>query len=242
MEPPSVRSPLRKKIVRFQDPPSSLKQTTTATKAPTSPRSVNFDQLNYHDCLESTREGNANTRRCDVRGRPEHNKVPTAKKLKEMKRELSHLEQKIQRAAKVELEYLNEAKKCGEKRNDWVRISHKLEGRLEQQQQQQQQARANAVTTTGSCSSIQIEEMKLQISHIEAKVKKATKMEAVYLKKSKELRGKRYRWTQLFEHTRRELEALKGPCAEKITRRLNKQLPPLMATPSSARRVTVDAS
>ena len=161
---------------------------------------VDFERLNFEDCLKSRR---------DSQIKASHNqKTPSSEKLKEMRRELSSLEAKIQKAAKVELDYLNEAKKAGSKRDNWSSTRQKWNDRLREKM--------------GSLPLAKIEEVRSQLDHLEKKIKKATALEKVYLKKSKQIRGKRYRWTQLYEHTRREVDS------KSSARTRPKQLPPLL--------------
>jgi predicted nucleic acid-binding Zn-ribbon protein len=135
---------------------------------------------------------------------------------------MKDLEVKIQKAARVELAYLNEAKQVSDKRDEFQKACDRLQEKLSRREE------------SPTSSAIEVEELKHHIEHIESKVKKAERMESTYLKKSKGLRAQRYRWTQLYDVSSRELQQ-KGS----TSRKPSKTLPPLL---QSFRKALVDVA
>ena len=100
---------------------------------------------------------------------------------------------RIQKAAKIELEYLKEVEK----------VHDKLESFQEALKKVQHQH---------------------HIEKIEQKIHKARKMEHLYLQKAKEIRGRRYRWTKLYELKFNKLQANSNQVIQRP------KLPPLMSS------------
>ena len=162
---------------------------------------IDFGRLKFDECIKHSQQQEM---ACSA--------LTNSSKVKTLTTEILQLERKIQKAAKVELGYLKEVDKVSGKLESFKIAQNKAKQRLLQ------------LPTNGSVEEKQ--HLKIQVARIEQKIQKAIRMEYAYLKKAKDIRGKRYRWTKLYELKFGELEPLK-----KMRRR---QLPPLV---SSRKRV-----
>lgn len=122
----------------------------------------------------------------------------------EHQRKAKELEEKIQQAARTELRYLNEAKLVKQKLDSFLNARTKLQN----------------VPATHDSPERQLE-ITQKIEKVDMKIEKAKRMEVQYLKKSKQLRDKRYRWTQLYIRGFQDLRA-SGELKD------IRELPPLM--------------
>lgn len=144
----------------------------------------------------------------------EETPVKAARQLKEIEKEFQKLELNIQEACKLELSYLNQANEVRMKRDRWTKqLKNLLENRRDSDDQRK--------TTM----------------HIEGKIEKARHAESLYLKKSKELHDKRYRWTRQYEYTIREWDKAGGEARVNILLKLPPVRPPTAVGSGSRRAV-----
>ncbi len=148
----------------------------------------------------------------------EANSIKAARKMKDLERELKKLETSIPEACKMELAYLNQAGEVKMKRDHWKK---------------QLMAMRDHPTET-------IDDMKA-CKKLESKIEKSRRVESLYLKKSKELHDRRYRWTQQYEYTIREWEKLGGEARVNILLKLPPVRPPTVVG-SGSRRVAAVSS
>lgn len=223
----------KKKLVRWKDLTSNK---TNHSNSSGTRVDVRFDRISLSECLKSSRDidhhpdelgrgsghggsGSSSSRRSSITSCSSDSKLLPAKRLKELQRQMASLEGKIQKAARVELAYLNEAKQVKDKRDEWKKLCHSLQEKLRHR-------------LKAGIPFAQEEDMKQQIERVETKIKKAVRMENTYMKKSKEIRDRRYRWTQLYEVNNREYQQLsqqysKASSSSSSARR-SKELPPLL--------------
>lgn len=147
----------------------------------------------------------------------EDNTLKAAKKLKELEREFKKLESHIPEACKMELAYLNHA---GEVRMKRDQLNKQL-----QSVREHPTASGDDIPTA---------------AHLEIKIEKARRMESLYLKKSKELHDKRYRWSQQYIYTIREWEKAGGEPRVNILLKLPPVRPPTVVG-SGSRRIAASS-
>jgi hypothetical protein len=148
----------------------------------------------------------------------EDNSIKTSRKLKDLEREFKKLETSIPEACKMELAYLNQAGEVKMKRDHWKK-----------------QLMALRDHPTETVDAITAREK------LESRIEKSRRVESLYLKKSKELHDRRYRWTQQYEYTIREWEKLGGEARVNILLKLPPVRPPTVVG-SGSRRIAASPS
>jgi hypothetical protein len=198
-----------KKLVRWNITSSNVKNENIRTTE------GRFDRINLNECLRSTRDFPMKPpRRTKSPPLLNHN---TLRSKKELGYEMERLEARIQKAARMELTILNNAKMIEGKRERLAQAFDKLQEKLRQ--------RPHKKTTTSSVSK---ENLMKEIKTVQEKISKADRIEISYLRKAKDVHDKRYRWTQLYGNACREWQQQTMGSSESSP---VKNLPPLL--PSS---------
>lgn len=137
---------------------------------------------------------------------PSKQQAPSATPSSNKSSQLDSLEVKIHKAARMELRYLNKAKEIREQRKQWTVLYQRVQKADEVTQMSNAEAILEATADVVKEPVLELSPSIIQerIATLRAKIKQALSIEKNYLKKSKQICNKRYRWSKVYEHTVRE--------------------------------------
>ena len=194
-------------------PASNVRNESLSTTA-----EVDFERLSLTDALKSGRNSTSSRRKSPP---PNETQSPrktsvdksapvdgSAKKtgskrqrLKHLKKQMARMEEQIQKAIRVELTYLDNAKEIRDKRDRLKDACDSLQNNMKRH---------------GQLSESSETRLKEEMEKVQAKIQKATRLENTYLKKSKQVHDKRYRWTKLYEHACKERQQLEDHSSSEV--------------------------